>query len=222
MSGACRPCQWTKAPSVPTAFCGPGVTYARFTEDTELQLGLTQAGSRWNLDYIPAQAVSWGARHKPGFGSRLCCSPAVWSWVSLGDFVLAPEMGKESSCFVASGVGSRGEPMWRNRLGEGCPVNSKQKSSLYSVQFSHVRLFATPWTVAWQDSLSITKSQSLLKLTCIESVTPPNHLILCHPLLPLQSFPGSGSFPMSQFFTSGGPSIGASALASVLPINTQG
>ena len=137
MSGACRPCQWTKAPSVPTAFCGPGVTYARFTEDTELQLGLTQAGSRWNLDYIPAQAVSWGARHKPGFGSRLCCSPAVWSWVSLGDFVLAPEMGKESSCFVASGVGSRGEPMWRNRLGEGCPVNSKQKSSLYSVQFSH-------------------------------------------------------------------------------------
>ena len=38
----------------------------------------------------------------------------------------------------------------------------------------------------------------------------------------LQSFPTSGSFPMSQFFTSGGPSIGASASASVLPMNSQG
>ena len=37
-----------------------------------------------------------------------------------------------------------------------------------------------------------------------------------------QSFPASGSFPLSQLFASGGPSIGASALASVLPINTQG
>ena len=175
----------------------------------------------WGLDHIPAQAVSWGARRKPGFGSRLCRSPAVWSWVSLGDFVLAPEMGKDSSCFVASGVGPRGEPMWRDRLGEGCPVSSGQKSSLYSVQFSHVRLFATPRTVAWQDSLPIIKSQSLLKLTCIESVMPSNHLILCHPLLLLQSFPASGSFPMSQFFASGGPSIGASASASVLPMNIQ-
>ena len=42
-----------------------------------------------------------------------------------------------------------------------------------------------------------------------ESVMPSSHLILCHPLLlPLQSFPASGSFPVSQFFTSGGQSIG--------------
>ena len=76
-------------------------------------------------------------------------------------------------------------------------------------QFSRVRLLATPWTAACQASLSITNSLSLLKLTSIESVMPSNHLILCRPLLSrLQSFPASGSFPMSQLFTSGGQSTG--------------
>ena len=56
--------------------------------------------------------------------------------------------------------------------------------------FSRVRLFATPWTGARQASLSITNSRSLLKLMSIESVTPPNHLILCCPLLlPPSIFP---------------------------------
>ena len=58
---------------------------------------------------------------------------------------------------------------------------------------------ATPWTAARQASLSITNSQSLLKLMSIESVMPSNHLILCHPFSShLQSFPASGSFQMSQ------------------------
>jgi len=53
-----------------------------------------------------------------------------------------------------------------------------------SVQLlSHVQLFATPWTAGCQASLSLTNSQSLLKLMSIESVIPSNHLILCHPLL---------------------------------------
>ena len=56
---------------------------------------------------------------------------------------------------------------------------------------SRVRFFVTPWTAARQASLSITTSQSLLKLMSIESVMPCNHLILCHPLLLLPSiFPG--------------------------------
>ena len=55
-----------------------------------------------------------------------------------------------------------------------------------------------------------------------ESVMPFNHLILCHPLLLLlQSFPASGPFPVSQFFASGGHSIGVSASASVFPMNIQ-
>ena len=80
----------------------------------------------------------------------------------------------------------------------------------------------TPWTAPCQASLSITNSQSLLKLMAIESVIPSNHLILCLPLCScLQSFPASRAFPMSQFFTSGGQSIGLSASASVLPMNIQ-
>ena len=64
--------------------------------------------------------------------------------------------------------------------------------------------------------------QSSLRLMSIESVTPSNHLILYRPLLLLvQSFPASGSFPMSQFFESGGQSIGPLASASVLPVNIQ-
>ena len=72
-----------------------------------------------------------------------------------------------------------------------------------SVQsLSCVRLFATPWIAACQAPLSITNTQGLLKLMSIESVMPSNHLILCHPLLLLtESFPASGSFLMSQFFT---------------------
>ena len=57
------------------------------------------------------------------------------------------------------------------------------------------------------------------KLMSIELVMPPIHLILCCPLFLL---PPSGSFPMSQLFSWGGQSIGVSALASVLPMNTQG
>ena len=87
---------------------------------------------------------------------------------------------------------------------------------------SHVWLFATPWTAACQVSLSITNSQSLLKLMPIKLVIPSNHLILSCPLFLLPSiFPASGSFPISQFFPSGGQSIGASASASVLPMNIQ-
>ena len=92
-----------------------------------------------------------------------------------------------------------------------------KKTQFISVQsISCVQLFATPWTVARQASLSITNSRNLLRFMSIELVMPSNHLILCHPLLLLPSiFPASGSFQMSQFFQSGGQSIGASA--SVLP-----
>ena len=87
-----------------------------------------------------------------------------------------------------------------------------------------VWLFVTPWTAACQASLSITNSQSLLKLMFIESVTSSNCLISSS-VVPfsscLQFFPASWSFPRSQFFASGGQIIRASASASVLPMNIQ-
>ena len=86
---------------------------------------------------------------------------------------------------------------------------------------SHVQLSATPWTAARQASLSITNSQSLLRLMSIESVMPSISSTVVPFSSRFQSFPASGSFPVSQFFTSGGQSIGVSASASVLPMNTQ-
>ena len=72
-------------------------------------------------------------------------------------------------------------------------------------------------------SLSFTISWSLLKFMSIELVMLSNHLILAaHFSSCPQSFPVSGSFPRSQFFASGGQSIGASASASVFPMNIQG
>ena len=93
-------------------------------------------------------------------------------------------------------------------------------------QFSSVAqcvwLPVTPWIAARQASLSITNSRSSLRLTSIELVMPSSHLILFCPFLLLPPIPpASGSFPMSQLFAWGGQSIGVSALASVLPKNTQ-
>ena len=86
---------------------------------------------------------------------------------------------------------------------------------------SCVRFFATPWTAVHQGSLSFTISWSLLKLTSIESMMPSNCLFICRPFSSHpQSFPASGSFPVSWLFASGGQSIGASA--SVLAMNIQG
>ena len=65
-----------------------------------------------------------------------------------------------------------------------------------SVQFSCVQLFATPWTIACQASLSITNCWSLPKLLSIESVMPFNHLILCCPLFLLPSI-----FPSIRVFS---------------------
>ena len=94
---------------------------------------------------------------------------------------------------------------------------------LSSVQLlSCVRLFATPWTAACQVSLSITNSRSLLKLMSIESVMLSNHLIHCHSFFFLPSI-------LPSIRVSSNESVllirwlkyGASASASVLPMNTQ-
>ena len=82
----------------------------------------------------------------------------------------------------------------------------KTRFQFSSVQsFSHVWLFATPWTAALQASLSITNSWSLLKLMSIESMMPST---ISSSVIPfsfhLQSLPATVCFPMSQFFTSGG------------------
>ena len=88
---------------------------------------------------------------------------------------------------------------------------------------SCVQLFETRRTVPCQALLSSALSWSLFKFMSIELMMLSNHLILCCPLLILPSiFPTSLSFPMNRLFSSGVQSIGASASASVFPVNIQG
>ena len=86
---------------------------------------------------------------------------------------------------------------------------------------SHVWLFVTPWIAACQASLSITNSESSLRLTSIESVMPSSHLILCRPLL-LQPLPASESFPISQLFAMRWPKYSSFSLSIIPSKETPG
>ena len=79
--------------------------------------------------------------------------------------------------------------LYEKKRGSGKRKTLVQFSSVQSL--SCVRLFVTPWIAACQASLSITNSQSSLRLICIESVMPSSHLIFCRPLLLLPLIPPS-------------------------------
>ena len=128
--------------------------------------------------------------------------------------------------------GEHGGGSRRNRWQPDCigPF-SKARFDSQSVQsLSHVQLFATPRTALQQASLSITTSQSLLKLMSIVPVMPSNHLILCRPLLlPPSIFPSIRVFSNEsalrirwpKYWSFSFQSIGVSVSASVLPMNIQ-
>ena len=94
-----------------------------------------------------------------------------------------------------------------------------QFSSVQSL--SHVQLFVIPWTAERQASLSVTNSQSPPKPCPLSQLYHPTISSSIIPFFCPQSFPASGSFPMSQLFASGGQSVGVSPSKSVLPMNTQ-
>ena len=112
---------------------------------------------------------------------------------------------------------------WSIIINTVCPFIHPSFMSFSSVQsLIRVRLFATPWIAARQASLSITNSRGSLKLTpssrwCYPAISSSVVPFSSCP----QSLPTSESFPMSQLFTWGGQSIGVSASASVLPMNTK-
>ena len=115
------------------------------------------------------------------------------------------------------------DSFWNSGLETTSPDLYFSMGSFSSVQsLSHVRPFATPWTTARQASLSITDSGLYPNSRPLSGWCHPN---ISSSVIPfsscLQSLPASGSFQMSQLFTSGGQSIGVSASTSVLPMNTQ-
>ena len=101
-------------------------------------------------------------------------------------------------------------------------IISEDYSSVQSL--SLVQFFVTPWTSACQASLSITNTQSLLKLISIESVMPSNHrVILCHPLLLLASvFPSIMVFSSESALCSRWPNYWSFSFSNSLPMNIQG
>ena len=159
-------------------------------------------------DPIPEQGLnpsSWGRGHRAGWplGSR------------------APELrgGTRSASRCRASLPSKShvlESDVKHVLNAVCGVAEGVQS------LSRVQLFVTPWTAAHQASLS-TPTPRACSNPCPSSRW-------CHPTISssvvpfsscLQSFPASGSFPMSQLFSSGGQSIGVSASASVLPMTIQ-
>ena len=134
------------------------------------------------------------------------CSEGKDEWFPMCTFPGGSVVKKKKICLAVqetrkTRVQSLG---WENPL-------EKEMATHSSIQFSSVQLLscvrlpATPWTAACQASLSITSFQTPSKPMSIESVMPSNHLILFSSCL--QSFPASGSFPMSHFFSSGGQSL---------------
>ena len=126
----------------------------------------------WSGSPFPAP----GDHANPGMESLSLASPTLAGWF----FTTAPPGKHHGQCrkeLVASLNASI--PNWL----------LAQFSSVWSL--SRVRLFATPWIAAGQASLSITNSQSLLKLMYIELVMPSSHFILCRPLLLLPPVPAS-------------------------------
>ena len=117
--------------------------------------------------------------------------PLLFSWLLTTQWF--------THCFKLGGLISQEEPAMFSSVCDDSwqkEGQDKKKQHFYnlfnSVQsLSPVRLFATPWTAAHQASLSITNSRSSLKLTSIESVMPPGHLILCRPLFFLPPIPPS-------------------------------
>ena len=102
--------------------------------------------------------------------SQDCCSQGPWPWVR----PLSTHTSAGDSCTLI-GKSSLNKLIYSQSVQFSCSVMSD---------------FATPWTASCLTSLSITSSQSLLKLMSIESVMPSNHLILCRPLLlPPSIFP---------------------------------
>ena len=106
----------------------------------------------------------------------------------------------------------------RQEYWSGLPLPSPNHQFSSVQLLSQVRLFATSWTAACQTSLSITDSRNLPKFMSIQLVMPSNHHTLCCPVFLRPSiFPSIRVFPSKP----GGQSIGASASASVLPMNIQ-
>ena len=151
------------------------------------------------LFYRLRRVAAWIQRQRAGLVAapltwhEFCCLPSGalssdvqhWTLIFKSEFILPFYRTKPCKLLL----------FWKYRIGKPpLPFGEVQFSSVHLL--SCVQLFVTPQTAASQASLSITNSQSLLKLMSIESVMPSNHLILCRSLLLLPSM-----FPSIRVFS---------------------
>ena len=174
----------------------------------------------WTPDLVPLKIIHTTEPQNPGTeparSSADCLQGWRWQWLWIGEVF---EVFKEEVRLLLVVLPCFSFYCMSTLLALLCFPNLL----MIVVQLlSHVWHFATPRTAVHQASLSFTVSQSLLKLISIGGWC---HATISSSVIPfsscLQSFPASGSFPMSRLFTLGGQSIGASASASVLPVNIQ-
>ena len=162
----------------------------------------------------PRHIMKWKKKTLPSdlsglFSFSMCQSTEVRVWALDPDCLHSCPAGMlwaHSSASLVLVLTFLGLVPWQCLLPKATLIIRWLKHSQAVQLLSHVQLFATPWTAACQASLSITNSWRLLKFMSIELVVSSNHLIPFSFFL--QTFPASGSFPVSQFFASGSQSIG--------------
>ena len=163
----------------------------------------TGVGCHFLLQCMKVKSESELAQSCPALCDPMDCSPPgscihgifqarilEWVAISLSRVSSWPRDWTGSPALQADSLLS--EPPWKPHTIINTLVHAFVYIQFSSVQLlSRVRLFATPWIAACQASLSITNSQSSLRLMSIKSVMPSNHLILCRPLLLLPPIPPS-------------------------------
>ena len=191
---------------------------------------VTSSGCRWEDPWVPWQQANCHG-HVPIYNPLSLQSFLLFTFIQgllgVGSVLHNKTIG--GNC----GTPDLRKPRWRNqssiKVVIWLPIGVKGDQSTWprpcccSVAQSFLTVF-NPMDCNIPGFLPFIISWNLFKLMSIELVIQSKHLNFCHPLflLPSQSFPASGSFPVSRLFTSGGQSTGVSASASVLPVNIQG
>ena len=156
------------------------------------------------------ESFPWGGHYL-----SFCCAHHSWGSQNNPDvaplFLVSTSLDDVIFCI-------RKKTLWH----QSTKLNDKKTVQFSLVTQSCLTLCDPQWTATAQASMSITNCWSLLKHMSTELMMPSNHLILCCSLLfPPSIFPSIRVFSSESVFTSGGQSIGVSASASVLPMNTQ-
>ena len=207
------------------------ILFGRTDDEVETPVYWSSDANNWLNGKVPDTGKDWGQKEKRVLENEM----AGWHhWCNgrkLGQTSGDSDGQRGLTCCSPWGHKVSNMTGWLNKNNNNLKVGQKFRHGLSKSSISEtccsvakfVQLFATPRTTACRASLYFTISWSLLKLCPLSHWCHPTISFSATPFSPCpQSFLASRSFLMSQLFTSGGQNIGASASASVLPMNIQG